>query len=175
MSEWIALLRAVNLGGTRKVPMAELRTALGGLGYAKVRTLLASGNVVFEADGADAQALEAKLEADLLAVAGVRTEVMVRDPGEWAALMAANPFVAESESQPSRLALLVMKTAVDRAKADAYLAGYGGGEKVAFVGRDAFIYFPDGMGVSKLATGKFGVGTARNWNTVQKLAAMVGV
>jgi uncharacterized protein (DUF1697 family) len=108
-------------------------------------------------------------------VAGVRTEVMVRDVAEWAALMAANPFVAEAEAEPSRMMVVVMKAAADRAKGEAYLAGYAGDEKVAFVGRDVFVFFRAGMGDSKLAIGKFGVGTARNWNTVRKLGAMLGV
>lgn len=174
MTSWVALLRGVNVGGHRKLPMAELRAALTARGYRQVRTLLASGNIVLDAADESAAALEARLEADLEEAAGVRTDVIVRAPAEWAALIAANPFPAEAEAQPSRLVVVVMKGAADRSAADTYLKSYAGDERVAMVGRDVFVFYGDGMGNSKLATGKFGLGTARNWNTVRKLGALLG-
>jgi uncharacterized protein (DUF1697 family) len=173
MTSYIALLRGVNVGGNRKLPMAELKASLTQLGYVNVRTLLASGNIVFDAPKTAAAKLEAKMEADLKSAAGVTTDVIIRDPKEWAAILAANPFPKDAETRPNRLLVMVMKTKADKTAAQAYLASYTGEEKIEFVGRDVFIVFTDGMADSRLALQKFGVGTARNWNTMQKLDAMV--
>jgi uncharacterized protein (DUF1697 family) len=173
MISYIALLKGVNVGGNRTVSMADLKAALTKLDYANVRTLLVSGNVVFDAEPTETATLEEKLEKDLASSLGVTTDIMVRDPSEWAAILAANPFPDEAVGEPSRLLVMVMKTRPDHPKATAYLAAYDGPEKVEFVGREIFIFYPGGQGASKLNITKFGIGTARNWNTMQKLAAIV--
>jgi uncharacterized protein (DUF1697 family) len=174
VTTYIALLKGVNVGGNRMVPMADVRSALTEAGYGQVRTLLATGNIVLEAPKVAAATLESKLELDLHAALGVRTDVMVRDAREWAAIVAANPLPDVAASEPARLLVVVMKTPPDLAKARAYLETYGGPERVEFVGREAFVHYPDGQGASRLSIPKLGNGTARNWNTVMKLAALVG-
>jgi uncharacterized protein (DUF1697 family) len=171
MAVFIALLRAVNVGGTGTLPMAGLRAMAADLGLGSPRTLLQSGNLVFEANSEDAQALEALLERETEARLGVRTEYLLRSPEAWRHLVAANPFPAEADSDPARLLVFFMKAAPDPGPVEA--AAEGLPETVRVLGREAYIFYPDGMGRSKL---KLPVrGTGRNWNTVLRLAAMAGV
>lgn len=175
----IALLRAVNVGGRTPVAMADLRALLAALGFEDVRTVLQSGNLVFGAAGADPGALEARLERELAARLGVTTDVLVRTAAQWRALVAANPFAAEARRDPGRLVAVVLKAA-PRAKAAAALrAAIVGRERVEVRGREAYVVYPDGQGRSKLTLPLIEkhVGcraTARNWNTVLKLAALAG-
>lgn len=176
MGHYIALLRGVNVGGNRKLPMADLKRELEALGYANVRTLLASGNVVMDGKKQSTGALERKLEKDLAARMGLETDVMVRTPEEWGAAIAANPFPAEAESHPSRLLLMALKTeptAAARAAFATYLERLAGPERVIVRGREVFVFFPDGQADSKLNLKALGSSTGRNWNTVLKLRAMV--
>jgi uncharacterized protein (DUF1697 family) len=175
----IALLRAVNVGGRTPVAMADLRALLTGLGFADVRTVLQSGNLVFGAAGTDAGALEARLERELAARLGVATDVLVRTAGEWRALVAANPFPAEAQRDPARLVAVVLKAKPPAGAAAALRAAIVGRERVEVRGREAYAVYPDGQGRSKLTLPLIEKhlacrATARNWNTVLKLAALAG-
>ncbi len=175
MARHVALLRAVNVGGTGKLPMAALRETLSGLGYTNVRTLLASGNAVFDSPRASPQKLEAQIEGALAARAGIETDVMVRSRSEWEAIIAHNPLSAEAEGAPGKAAVMIMKQAPDLPALHRYLNGYTGPEQVAAGERCLYLHYPDGMGRSKLALPKsVGAGTVRNWNTTRKIAAALG-
>ncbi|NEX93378.1 DUF1697 domain-containing protein [Caulobacter sp. 17J65-9] len=180
MKSWIALLRGVNVGGHRKAPAAELRVLLAEMGFSEPRSLLASGNLVFGAEGATAGELERRLEAGFAERMGLETDVMVRSPEDWDAAIAANPFRAEAEKEPSRTFVLALKSAPTAAQIAALKAAVAGWpEQVEVVGREAFLVYPNGAGTSKLTNAlidrKLGTrGTARNWNTTLKLRAMVG-
>src|SRR5688572_3602759 len=102
MTRHVALLRAVNVGGRTSLAMAELRKVAEGLGYGPVKTLLQSGNLVFDAKG-KADALERALEAALQRQLGIATDFMVRGAREWDAIIAANPFPDEAKSDPGHL------------------------------------------------------------------------
>jgi uncharacterized protein (DUF1697 family) len=173
MASYVGLLRGVNVGGHRKVPMGELRDALGELGWQNVRTLLASGNFVFETKAAKSETLEKKLEADLKKSLGLVTDIMVRDAKEWNAIVARNPFVEEAESQPARLLLVALKNEPDKAAIEKTRAKNRGPERLDVIKRDAYVFYPDGVGASKLSLEALGSGTGRNWNTVLKLKAML--
>ena len=97
---WAAMLRGINLG-KRQLKSAELKAAVEELGFTDVKTLLASGNVVFTADDADAAALEAKLHDALFRATGLRSEIFVRSPEEMAAVAAADPFPEATRERPS--------------------------------------------------------------------------
>src|SRR4051812_16149141 len=107
MSPRIALLRAVNVGGA-KVAMAELKQLADDLGLQRAKTLLNSGNLVFDADGPDAD-LEALLERETTARLGVTTEYMVRGLDEWRSIIAANPYGDEARNDSGRLVLILLK------------------------------------------------------------------
>lgn len=177
MPRYVALLRAVNVGG-RKVTMKELKEAAEALGYSNARTLVASGNLVFDARKMSDAKLEGALEGAIEKTFGLFSEVMVRGPAEWAAIIKANPFPKKAKDDPAHLVCLVCKTAPDGKAIAAWLKGfrekYDKGEKLEVVGREIYIDYGDSIGQSKLILPKKLVtGTARNWNTVLKLDAML--
>ena len=174
MRTYIALLKGINVGGNRRLPMADLKAALTDAGFADVRTILASGNVVLDAPETDPASLESRLASATTSRLGVTTDYMVRDANQWRAMIGANPFPDAAEREPKHLLVVVMKTEVTDPKALAYLETYEGPERVAIVGREIFIYYPDGQGTSRLSIPRLGNGTARNLNTVARLAALLG-
>jgi uncharacterized protein (DUF1697 family) len=177
---YVALLRAVNVGGHNLVTMSDLRAMLGDLGYAKGQSLLQSGNLVFEASGRRSTSrLEAELERATEDRLGVTTDYFVRSAEEWGEIVAANPFVAEAREEPRFVNLIALKDAPSRVRAQALGAAIPGREVVKVVGRQAFALYPDGVGKSKLTPGliekHLGTrATGRNWNTVLKLHALIG-
>jgi uncharacterized protein (DUF1697 family) len=173
----IALLRAINVGGV-KVSMADLKALLTDLGFEDVRTLLNSGNVVFRGKHKAGADLEKLLETEFAKRAGRPTEFFVRTAEEWNSIVHRNPMTNEARSDPGHLLVVVLKRAPSNQEVDALRAAIVGPEVVEADGKQAYIYYPDGVGQSKL-TAKLiekqlgSPGTGRNWNTVLKLAAMV--
>lgn len=163
-----AMLRGVNLG-KRKVIMSELRELCEGAGFTEVRTLLASGNLVLDAKLQGAK-LEAKLEKLILEGLGLKTDVFVRDAGELDAVVKANPFKAFAKTNPNFLVVNFMRAAASATERNAMKAS-AAREEIEQGVNCLYIKFPDGQGRSTLKMPK--LGTARNWNTVTKLAAMV--
>ena len=176
MTLHIALLRAVNLGAHNKVAMADLRGLLDTLGLENPRSLLASGNLVFDSDRATPD-LEELLERAARERLGLHTDFFVRTADEWRAIVAANPFAAEAKRDPGHLVVMFLKQAPRSPALAALQQAISGREVVRAQGRHAFVVYPDGIGRSRLTTGlierKLGTrGTGRNWNTVLKLAAI---
>jgi len=164
MTKYIALLRAANVGGTGKIPMADLKTMCSDAGFARVETYIASGNVVFESKAAPSR-VKAELEARLLAYAGKPVAVVVRTAAEMAAVLKANPF-PDAESKHNHVIFLdhrPPRNALDQ------VVGLTD-EKLRLGDREIFINYPSGMGRSKLRIPAAKSGTARNLNTVAKLA-----
>jgi uncharacterized protein (DUF1697 family) len=166
MPVFIALLRAINVGGTGKLPMSDLRSLCEKVGFRNVRTYIASGNVVAEWDGSEAE-VKAVLEAELGAYAGKPVGVIVRTGAEMSKVVANNPFPdrAASQTVPIFLDLAPPPDVLDDVKGQA-------NEEVRLGAREIYIHYPDGIGRSKLRIPAAGDGTARNMNTVAKLAAM---
>lgn len=166
MTTYIALLRAVNVGGTGKLPMAELKAMCERAGFAEVQTYIASGNVVFESSESAAK-VKAALEAAMLAYAGAPVRVLVRTAAEMAAVVAANPF---PDAAPNRTVAIFL----DAAPAAAALTAVTGkkNEVLALGKREIYVHYGDGMADSKLKIPAANEGTARNINTITKLAAM---
>ncbi|HEY3799847.1 MAG TPA: DUF1697 domain-containing protein [Caulobacteraceae bacterium] len=165
MTAYVALLRAVNVGGTGKLPMEALRAMCAAAGFANARTYIASGNVVFEARDAEAK-VKATLEAALAAYAGKPAGVMVRTAAQMAAVLAANPFAGHPGNR-------VMAIFLDAAPpADLGVTHQGDDEEVTPGKREIYARYGAGMGQSKLRIAAARTGTARNMNTVAKLAAM---
>lgn len=172
MARYAALLRAINVGGTAKLPMANLRDVLEGLGFSDVETLLASGNAIFSAAKTSMAELESSIETALAREAELKTDVIVRTARQWTALIDGNPMPDETDHSPAKVGVMLMKTGPDKKELAAYLKRYEGPEQVIAGKESLYIHFPDGMGRSKLNIGKkIGTGTVRNWNTVLKIAA----
>lgn len=179
MAGHIALLRAVNIGPHGKVAMADLRRVFEALGFAGARTLVNSGNVVFDGGRKSTAALETLLETEAKARLGLETEFFVRTAKEWRETVDKNPFPEIAKSDPGHLVLMAMKEEPTPAAAKALQASIKGREEVRVAGgREAYVTYPDGIGRSKLGVKTIekalgSKGTGRNWNTVLKLAAMV--
>jgi uncharacterized protein (DUF1697 family) len=176
MTHRIVLFRGMNTGGVR-APVADLRAMAEAMGLKNPRTLQASGNLVVESD--KAAALEAEIEAAMEKTFGLKIVAMVRTPEQWAKLVAANPFPEEAAAHPSKVLAMVMKDGITAGAVEACRDLAGGGERVEAVGGVLYFWFPDGQGQSAIfrkATPRLlGMGTGRNWNTVLKLAEMVGL
>jgi uncharacterized protein (DUF1697 family) len=163
MAVYAALLRAVNVGGTGKLPMSELRELCQQAGFERVVTYIQSGNVVFSSRLGAAR-VQRLLEEALAAKLGKPVGVHLRTPAELADVLARNPFPQVAGNR-----LLVMF--LDHAPAADALADLRipGREEVRLSGREVFIHYPDGMGRSKLAIPFAKNATGRNLNTVAKL------
>lgn len=177
MTRRAALLRGINLGG-RKLLMADLAAICTDLGYGDRRTLLASGNVVLTTEDSTAE-MEAALEA-ALARAGLVTDVLVRGSAELEQVIAANPFPQAVEDHPSHVTVTFYREPFPLEALDRLHACHEGPELISAIGRELFVDFGgrEGMRESKLITSSRKatfptVATARNWNTVVKLAALL--
>ena len=175
MHAYIALLRGINVGGNKLVAMADLRALVARLGFADVRTLLQSGNLVFRGDHRTTTRLERMLEAETERRLGLETSYFVRTAREWEAVIAGNPFHAEAVRDPARLAVMVLKDVPAARDVAALRAAITGREVLRAAGRHLYVVYPDGMGRSRLThtliEKLLGTrATARNWNTIRKLA-----
>ena len=160
---YVALLRGVNVGGNKMVKMDALRATFEKLGYTNVRTVLQSGNVIF-----DAKAKPRDLDAH------IGTSVVLRTQAEIRKVMAANPFPREAEEDPGHLLVVFLSAPLPSDEPLRKVATAA--EKFVAKGSEIYIHFGEGAGRSKLAQTltekKLGVVcTARNWNTVGKLAS----
>lgn len=179
LTTYIALLRGINVGGRKLVAMADLRDLAARLGLADARTLLQSGNLVFGCEPQAPAALEGLLENEVKKRLGLETCFFVRTAAEWQAIVGGNPFGDQARRDPGHLVLLLLKAAPSPAAVAALQAAISGPEVVRADGRQAYAVYPDGTGRSKLTSAlierKLGTrATARNWNTVRKLAALAG-
>ena len=177
---YAALLRGINVGGSRKVPMADLRTLMADLGHGGVRSYLQSGQAVFTADHGDEETLAAELAGAIEKRFGFTVDVIVRDHAYLKAIAEACPFpAAELEAKQLHVTYFSAPVDADRfAEIDqaAYLP-----EEFRLGDRALYLYAPDGLGRSKLAEhlskprlNKGVIATSRNWNTVVKLVEMTG-
>ncbi len=172
MTDYVALLRAVNVGG-RFVKMAELLALFDELGFAGARSYLQSGNVVFDGGKAERTKIAATIEAGIETRFGFRSEAILRTAAELKKLIGRNPFPDMAKADPRHLVVLFLAgvpTAADRA---ALKMQWGGPETWRLVGSDLFICYPAGIGPSKLKLKLKTPGTTRNWNVVNALAEMV--
>jgi uncharacterized protein (DUF1697 family) len=167
VTAWVALLRAVNVGGTGKLAMSELKVMCDELGFASAKTYIASGNVVFASRKSET-AIKAALEKRLAAYAGKPVGVLIRTAAEMAKVAADNPF---PKLAPNRTMALFL----DRAPLADVLAGVRGqrDEKISLGRREIYIHYGGGMATSKLVIPAAKTGTARNMNTVAALVKMV--
>jgi uncharacterized protein (DUF1697 family) len=153
--------------------MTDLRNFLTELGLDDARSLLQSGNLVFGSRVRTGAELERFLEAEAMDRLSLEADFFVRTPEEWKTLIRQNPFRKEAEGDPGHLLVLFLKTMADAQKVAALQASIKGPELVKAKGRQAYIFYPNGVGRSKLTHGiiekHLGRGTGRNWNTVLKL------
>ncbi|MBO9579806.1 MAG: DUF1697 domain-containing protein [Sphingobium sp.] len=166
MARYAALLRAVNVGGTGKLPMADLKRMGEEAGFEAVATYIASGNLIFRSDKSES-AVRKALEEKLAAYAGKRVTVHVRTAEELAALARRNPF---AHCPPNRVIAILIEKAPP---ADTLEGVTGQGEEEIALGeREIFVHYGEGQANSKLRIPAASDGTGRNMNTIAKLAAL---
>lgn len=175
----VALLRGINVGGYNLVAMSDLRNLFEALGFAGAKSLLQSGNLVFECNRRTGAELERLLEVETAGRLGVTADYLVRTAEEWAKVVARNPFPKEAKADPGHLLVVFLKAAPKASEVKALQTVVAGPERLRADGRHLYVVYPEGVGRSKLTNTliekKLGTrGTARNWNTVLKLAALCG-
>jgi uncharacterized protein (DUF1697 family) len=166
MTAYVALLRAVNVGGTGKLPMATLVKMCEAAGFEEVRTYIASGNAVFHSRLKESK-VKALLEESLASYAGKPVGVLIRTGEEMSAVLAANPF----PRAPTNRTVAIFLDQAPPARALDEVRGKRS-ERLALGTREIYVLYGEGMGSSKLVIPAAKSGTARNMNTVAKLAAM---
>jgi uncharacterized protein (DUF1697 family) len=167
MTRYVALLRAVNVGGTGKLSMADLQAMCRDIAFDRVETYIASGNVVFDSELSPVK-VKADLEARLLAFAGKSIVVVVRTATEMQAILKANPF---PHAKPN-YTLAVFLDQPPPPDALAHAIGLID-EEMRLGEREIYVHYGSGMARSKLKIPAARHGTARNMNTVAKLVEMV--
>jgi uncharacterized protein (DUF1697 family) len=166
MTAFVALLRAVNVGGTGKLPMSDLKALCEKLGFTKVQTYIASGNVLFDSRKSEAS-VQAALEAALQKYAGKPVGVRVRTPAELAKVVEGNPF----PKKPTKWTVAIF---LDEPPPKDTLSTVRGadGEEVKLGKREIYVHSGRGRARSTLMVPAGVAGTARNMNTIAKLAEL---
>jgi uncharacterized protein (DUF1697 family) len=179
MNRWIVLLRAVNVGGTAKLPMEELCSALTEIGFENVKSYIVSGNIILDT-ALDAEAVRIIVDRILneqFKISGQRS--IVRDLMSFNRIIKVNPFKDAAQQRPNMLHVHFLTTE-PRTNAEMNLTSYKGPERLRLDGQQLYVDYKNGVGASAL-TGRFletavgSTGTSRNWNTVLKLADMADV
>jgi uncharacterized protein (DUF1697 family) len=157
--------------------MADLKRVAEELGLTDARTLLQSGNLLFQTKKTGVT-LEKQLEGALTEQLALTTAVVVRSAAEWHAAIERNPFATEARKDPGHLVLMPLKAVPAKGAVAALEAAIVGRERIQLLGQNLYLVYPDGIGESKLTTAliekKLGVtGTGRNWNTTRKIAALL--
>jgi uncharacterized protein (DUF1697 family) len=178
MSRMVALLRGINLGAARRVAMADLRECLEGLGYPEVETLLQSGNAVYRSQDSAAEG-ERRIERALLEQTGLEIPVAVRTARQLAAVVRRNPL-REHAVDPKRHHVVFLSAKPSASRVASIDPSAYEPELFQVHGRELYVWWPQGVHRARLTLPvierKLGVvGTARNWNTVEKLAAIASV
>src|SRR5438132_6751422 len=150
MTTHIALLRGINVGGRKLIAMSDLRDLLEALGFAGARSLLQSGNLVFQSDKRTGAKLEQLLEAETAKRLQATVDYFVRTADEWDAVVARNPFPDEAERDPSHLLVMFLKEMPPAERVEALRAAVRGPEVVRSDGRQLYLVYPAGIGKSKL-------------------------
>lgn len=177
MPTYVALMRAINVG-KRQMPMKDLRALAEALGYENPATYVASGNLIFDAKGA-AESVAAALEAAIEKRFGFFADVILRDASHWKAYRDANPFAGDADALPKLVHLCLARAPLKPGLVEGLRERAQGGERIELVGDGLWVDFADsGVARSKLTPALFdrlagSTVTARNWNTVQTIQAMI--
>jgi uncharacterized protein (DUF1697 family) len=166
-----ALLLGINVGSRNQVAMFDLRSLFTRLGFPGTQSLLQSGSLIFESGRRTGAELERLFEVETEKHLKVRADYLVRTSAEWKEIVARNPFPGEAKDNPSHLVVMFLKKAPKPKDVEALRAAIRGPEMVRAEGGQDYLFYPAGIGRSKLTTtlieSKLGCrGTGRNWNTV---------
>jgi len=177
MAEFISLLRGINVSGQKSIRMPELKNLYESLGFTEVRTYLQSGNVIFAPAGPDPDEMAATIRTGIQRDFGFDVTVFVRDADDFQWLLDKNPFLHGRSEDPTKLHVTFLSEPPAQEKLDSLVKPASGNDEFVIIGRDVFLFCPDGYGRTKLSNTflerKLGLpATTRNWNTVNALLQM---
>ncbi len=174
----LSLLRGINVGGRKKIKMADLREVYASLGFRNARTILQTGNVVFETDEADLARVKARLEAGISAAFGFDVPVIMRSPAAFETIFKRHPFTEAQLDEPRKIAVVFLADAPSPIAVEDLREKNPGREFIGADGSELFIFYTDGQARSKLDNSRIerALGlpsTARNWNTCKRLLKLL--
>lgn len=176
MTQFVVLLRGVNVGKGNRLPMAEFKALLEGLGFSRVTTLLNSGNAVFSSSARSATKLATHIAAEVQSTFGFRTPVVVKSAAEFRAIVQGNPMVPP-EADYSRFLVVFAADAAALANLQPLASLAQEAERLIVTDCAAYLHCPGGLLASKVGDAMLGKAgraiTTRNWATVLKLAALL--
>ena len=178
MTRYVSLFRGINVGGHQTVPMNELKELHEALGLKDVVTYIQSGNVVFSSDEADLAQLPRQIEDGFAKKFGFQVKVMVRTSAELQDIIDNNPFPNQTMKEPKLMVVLFLATYSESTAMEDLQKTYVGPEELCLIGQELFVYYPNGIGRSKLSLTLIEkklktIGTGRNWNTILQLQKLI--
>jgi uncharacterized protein (DUF1697 family) len=178
MTAYVSLFRGINVGGNKAVRMDALKELHESLGLQHVATYIQSGNVVFTCDDADPAQLARQIEEAFANNFGFQSTVMVRSAEQFSDIIANNPFQNQPTKESKWIVVMFLATHAASTALEDIQKTYTGHEELHIIGQEAYIYYPEGIGRSKLTNTLLEkklktAGTARNWNTVLRLQQMM--
>ena len=177
MATHIALLHSITIGKGRRLVMADWRAMMEAIGLNQPRTLIATGNAVFESEHATVRQLENRLETAFEQCFGRHVDTIVKTRAHWRKLAGSNPFSEQAERDPARVAVRIMRTPLDDAAIEALMPYATQGESLSLAEGHLWIHFEQEPArsrlMSQLTTKRLGIGTMRNWNTIRGLNEMI--
>ncbi|MDQ0320073.1 uncharacterized protein (DUF1697 family) [Pararhizobium capsulatum DSM 1112] len=177
MTQYVALLHNVVLSPGQRVVMEKLRDTTESVGFRSVRTLVSTGNLIFETDDVGIADIEGRLEAGFERDFGKAVDIVARTADAWRVLATKNPFPETSETNGQNVCIRVMREPLEVPVLEKLARYCTAGERIALVGGDLWMDFAAKPSMSKLLSAltpkRLGIGTIRNWNTVCGLTAML--
>ena len=178
MPLYISFIRGINVGGHKKVKMADLRALYLDSGFRDPRTILQSGNVMFKADSADLADVSARIEAGIKQRFGFEARALLRTPADFRAALADHPFTAEQLERGNHAMINFLSGAPSERAVAALVENNPGREAIAAKGQALYVFYTDGVARSKLDGKRIEttlglVASARNWNTCQRLLKLL--
>ena len=175
---FVSLLRGINVGGHHKIRMDELKELHEALGLRDVLPYIQSGNVVFISDEADLARLRRQIEEGFEKKFGFSVEVIVRTSAELGEIIDNNPFQGQQSKESKWVVVMFLAARPGETAQEDLLKTYVGPEELFIIGKEVYIYYPHGIGRSKLSHSLIEkklktVGTARNWNTILQLQKLI--
>ncbi len=178
MTAFVSLFRGINVGGHHKIRMDELKDVHEVLGFKDVFPYIQSGNVVFTSDDTDVAQLRRHIEDGFEQKFGFHVEVIVRTSAELREIIENNPFQSQPGKESKWVVVMFLATHPDDTAWESLIKTYAGPEELFITGKEMYIYYPSGIGRSKLTNTLIEKklktpGTARNWNTVHQLQKLL--
>ena len=178
MTAFVSLFRGINVGGHHQVRMDDLKDMHEALGFKDVFPYIQSGNFVFTSDDTDVARLQRHIEDGFEKKFGFHVQVIVRTSAELREIIEQNPFQSQPDKASKWVVVMFLAARPDAAAQEDLLKTYAGPEELFIIGKEVYIYYPNGIGRSKLSNSLLEkklktVGTARNWNTILQLQKLL--